>query len=61
MFLIIKMFNVPSHKNVHKHGQNNTWLTIGSMNSKTISMLAVKDKVSLKYFHPAPILSVFLQ
>ena len=46
MFLIIKMFNVSSHKNVHKHGQNNTWLTVRSMNSKTISMSAIKDKVS---------------
>ena len=55
------MLNVPSHKNVHKHDQNNTWLTVGSMNSKTISMLAVKDKVSHKCFHPVPFLSVFLQ
>ena len=61
MFLIIKMFNVPSHNNVHKHGQNNTWLTVGSMNSKTIYMPTVKDTISQKKFHPTPILSVFLQ
>ena len=61
MFLIIKMFIVPSHKNVHKHGQNNTRLTVESMNLKTISMPVVKDKVSLNCFHPTPILSDFLQ
>jgi len=38
--------NVHNPKAIHKHGQQSTQLTSGSMNSKTISMSAMNDKVS---------------
>ena len=56
MFQVLIMLNL-----IHKHGQNKTWLTVGLGNSKIISMSALKDWVSHKYFHLAPILAVFLQ
>jgi len=61
MFKVIIMFQVLMLNLIHKHDQNKIWLKVGSENSKTISMSALKNRVSQKYFHPASILTVFLQ